>query len=72
MKNLKVTSRKIGSGTFEVSVFNNEKWEEVGTFETNHAQLHDAIDDMNRDCFEDQTMFDTEEELKEYCFNRID
>jgi len=66
MGNLKITSKKIGSGTFEISVWDSEKGQEKGKFETHDAQLHDAIND-----FEDQDWFDTEQNLIDYCLEQI-
>jgi hypothetical protein len=39
----KVTTKKLSAGHFKVTVFDNERWEEVGSFDTTDSMLVDNI-----------------------------
>jgi hypothetical protein len=48
----KVTYKRKGAGHFKVTVFDNEIWEEVGSFDTTDSMLVDDISEGNYSIYE--------------------
>jgi len=67
-----LTATKIGSGTFEINVFENNNL--LGTFETNNASLYDDICEMNDETLQNENELmtcETFDELIEDCCNKL-
>ena len=59
-------------GAFNYVVTISEDYENVGSFETKDMQLVADIQEMNDEGFEHELiMFDTFEEVMEYCYSKI-
>ena len=71
MKNLKITTQKRGLGQFNVFVFDTDKHEEIGTFETTDSQLIDDIHELNNGIEDDLIMHDTFQEVESTCLSYI-
>ena len=70
MKGLKITTRKIGAGHFNVTVI--KYYKEIGVFETTDMQLIDDVNEMINDGFENELMIhDTFEEVIETCLEKL-
>lgn len=64
-----ISTKKIGAGQFEVNVYGDREF--IGSFETNDSTLVDDISELENG-FESELMnFETFEELKSYCLNKI-
>jgi len=61
----KLLPRKIGSGYYRITLFDNNKLENVNTFTTNDAELFDDICSHNEGLSLDY--FDSFDELLDYC-----
>lgn len=74
MKNtnhFKITTRKVGAGHFEVSVFNNKKWEEEGSFYSIGSGLVDDISVLNSGFEKELVKHETFEEVVEDCLKQL-
>ena len=64
-----ISTKKIGAGHFEVNVYGDREF--LGSFETNDSTLVDDISELENG-FESELMnFDTFEDLKDFCLNKI-
>lgn len=64
-----ILTRKIGAGNFKVNVYGEREF--LGSFLTNDATLVDDISELENG-FESELMnFDTFQELKDFCLNKI-
>lgn len=67
----KITTKKTGAGHFTVTIFNNKKWEEKGSFETTDAGLIDDLDQLENGFESELLSFDTFNELIQDCLHRL-
>lgn len=67
----KITTKKLNAGHFRVTIFDNNKWEEIGSFETNDATLVDDISELENGVEEELTFHETFEEVVETCLNNL-
>ena len=67
----KITTIKTGAGHFTVIVFDNNKREEKGTFETADMQLIDDISEVNGGDEDELRMHETFEEVIETCLYKL-
>ncbi len=64
-----IGTKKLSAGHFEVNIYGKNEF--IGSFETNDSTLIDDISELENG-FESELMsFETFEELKEYCLNKI-
>jgi len=64
-----ISTKKIGAGNFEVNVYGDREF--LGSFETNDSTLVDDISELENGYEKEMMNFDTFEELKSYCLNKI-
>ena len=64
-----ITTRKKYAGHFEVNIFQDHKF--LGTFETTDMQLIDDISELDDGFEHELSMFDTFEEVEEYCIEKL-
>jgi len=67
----KIKTKKTGAGNFTVTIFDNKKWEEKGSFETTDASLVDDISELENGFESELTKHETFEEVIEDCLNQI-
>ncbi|MCG8226405.1 hypothetical protein [Tenacibaculum finnmarkense] len=67
----KITTRKTGAGHFTVTIFDNKKWKEKGSFETTDASLVDDISELDNGFENELIKHETFEEVIEDCLNQI-
>ena len=64
-----ISTKKIGAGQFEVNVFAYREF--LGSFETNDSTLVDDISELENGYEKELMGFETFEELKDFCLNKI-
>lgn len=67
----KITTRKTGEGQFTVTIFDNNKWQEKGNFDTTDVSLVDDISELENGFESELSSFDTFNELVEYCLDKL-
>jgi hypothetical protein len=64
-----IGTKKLSAGHFEVNVYGNRKF--LGSFETNDSMLVDDISELENGVESDLMWFESFEELKQYCLNKL-
>lgn len=67
----KITTRKTGACHFIVTLFDNKKWEEKGSFKTTDATLVDDISELENGFENELKKHETFEEVINDCLNQI-